>query len=116
MQKHLTVDSYISALSAPVQKKWATDLRHVILAAAPQAEEAMRYDMPSFRIGTSTFVYFACWKKHVGLYPIYKGGEDFEEEVGPYRAKKDTVQFRYSEPFPNELVTKIVLSQLAKLR
>ena len=116
MSKHLTVDSYISALPIPVQQKWATDLRQVILAAAPKAEEAMRYDMPSFRIEKSIFVYFACWKKHVGLYPVYKGGGDFEEEVGPYRAKKDTVQFRYSEPFPNELVTKIVLSQLANLR
>jgi uncharacterized protein YdhG (YjbR/CyaY superfamily) len=116
MPKHLTVDNYVSALATPVQKKWATDLRQVILAAAPQAEEAMRYYMPSFRIEKSAFLYFARWKKHVGLYPIYKSGEDFEEAVGPYRAKRDTVQFRYSEPFPNELVTKIVLSQLAYLR
>jgi uncharacterized protein YdhG (YjbR/CyaY superfamily) len=115
MPRHLTVDDYIAGLPVPVQK-WAIDVRQTILAAAPHAEEAIRYDMPSYRIGKSTFVYFACWKKHVGLYPIYEGDEAFEVEVGPYRAKKDTVQFLYSEQLPKELVTKIVCTQIANLR
>jgi uncharacterized protein YdhG (YjbR/CyaY superfamily) len=115
MPKHLTVDDYIVALPASVQN-FAIDLREAILAVAPNAVEEIRYDMPSFRIGKSTFVYFACWKKHAGLYPIYKGDEAFEVEVGPYRAKKDTVQFLYSDPLPKTLVTKIVRSQLANLR
>jgi uncharacterized protein YdhG (YjbR/CyaY superfamily) len=115
MPKHSTVDDYIAALPAPVQK-WAIDLRQTILAAAPDAKESIRYDMPSFSVRNSTFVYFACWKKHAGLYPIYKGDEAFEVEVGPFRAKKDTVQFLYSEPLPRTLVTKIVRSQVANLQ
>jgi uncharacterized protein YdhG (YjbR/CyaY superfamily) len=114
MPKYSTVDDYISGLPAPAQK-FAIDLRESILAVVPNAVEDIRYDMPSFRIGASIIVYFACWKKHAGLYPIYKGNEAFEIEVGPYRTKKDTVQFLYSEPLPKTLVTKIVRSQLAKL-
>jgi uncharacterized protein YdhG (YjbR/CyaY superfamily) len=115
MPKHLTVDDFIAALLVSAQK-WAIDLRQTILAAAPCAEEAIRHDMPSFRIGNATFLYFACWEKHVGIYPIYKGDAAFEVEVGPYRAKKDTVQLLYNEPLPKKLVTDIVRSQLTKLR
>jgi uncharacterized protein YdhG (YjbR/CyaY superfamily) len=110
--KYLTVEDYIGALPVSAQK-FAVDLRETILAVAPNAVEEIRYDMPSFRVGKSTVVYFACWKKHAGLYPIYKGDEAFEAEVGPYRAKKDTVQLLYSEPLPRTLLTKIVRSQLA---
>lgn len=115
MPKHLTMDAYITALPASVQK-FAVELRETILAIAPNAAEAIRYDMPAFSIGQSIFVYFACWKKHVGLYPIYRGDDAFEVEVARYRTKKDTIQFLYSEPFPKELVKKIVRSQLAKLQ
>ena len=115
MAKCAAVDDYIGALPTSVRKV-AIELRQTILAAAPNAEEAIRYDMPAFSIGKSTFLHFACWKKHVGLYPIYEGDDAFEVEVRPYRAKKDTVQFLYSEPLPTALVTKIVRSQIAKLQ
>lgn len=115
MPKYLTVDDYIGALSASVQK-FAVELRETILAVEPNAVEEIRYGMPSFKAGKSTFVYFACWKKHAGLYPIYKGDEALEVELGPYRARKDSVQFPYSEPLPKTLVAKIVRAQLAKLR
>jgi uncharacterized protein YdhG (YjbR/CyaY superfamily) len=115
MTKHSTVDDYIAALPDPVRQV-AIDLRQTIMAAAPNANNTIRYDMPAFNIGETTFLYFACWKKHVGLYPIYKGDEAFEGLVGPYRAKKDTVQFMYRDPLPKELVIKIVRSQLMKLQ
>jgi uncharacterized protein YdhG (YjbR/CyaY superfamily) len=115
MPKYLTVDDYIGALPASAQK-FAVELRETILAVAPNAVEDIRYDMPSFKTGKSTFVYFACWKKHAGLYPIYKGDEALEVELGPYRAKKDTVRFLYSEPLPKTLVAEVVRSQLARLR
>ena len=72
--------------------------------------------MPVFQQDGASFVYFAVWKKYIGLYPIYRGTDDFEDEIGPFRAKKDTVQFLLDRPLPNELIAKIVHSQLTKLR
>lgn len=115
MAKVSSIDSYIAALPASVQVI-ARDLRRTIIAAAPGASEAIKYDMPAFQIGSTTLLYFACWKQHVGLYPIYKGDDAFEAEIAPFRAKKDTVQFRYAEPIPKKLIVKIVQSQLAKVR
>jgi uncharacterized protein YdhG (YjbR/CyaY superfamily) len=65
MPKYLTVDDYIGALPASAQK-FAVELRETILAIAPNAVEEIRYDMPSFKTGKSTFVYFACWKSTLG--------------------------------------------------
>lgn len=115
MPKHSTVDDYIAALPASAQT-FATQLRQTILSVAPNATETIRYDMPAYSIGTSTFIYFACWKNHIGLYPIYRGDDAFEAELKPYRTKKDTVQFLYSNPLPKPLIVKILRSQIANLQ
>ena len=112
MPKFSSVDDYIAQLPAPAQAM-AVDLRAIIRDAAPHATEAIKYDMPAFQIRGSTFLYFACWKNHVGLYPVYRGDAAFEKAVSAFRAKKDTVQFNYDAYLPRELVTAIVQSQLA---
>ena len=110
-----TIDAYIVALPEAVRDV-ASSVRETIKKAAPGALEAMKYGMPVFQKAGASFIYFAVWKKHVGLYPIYRGTDDFEEAIGPYRVKKDTVQFPLDKPLPNELIARIVHSQLARLR
>ncbi len=80
----------------------------------PDAEECMRYKMPCYRVKAVPIIHFAVWKKHVGLYPVYRGTASFEAEVSPYRAKKDTVQFVLNRPLPEGLIALIVRSQVDK--
>jgi uncharacterized protein YdhG (YjbR/CyaY superfamily) len=115
MAKFSSIDAYIGSLPSDDQEM-AQALRHTIIRSAPNLTEAIRYDMPAFRHGDATIIYFAFWKKHVGLYPIYRGDMAFETELAPYRAKTDTVQFPLNAPIPHELVARIVHSQLAKAR
>ena len=112
MAKFSSIDEYIGNLPGNVQEL-AQALRRTIIGSAPNLTEAIRYDMPAFRHGDATIIYFAFWKKHVGLYPIYRGDTAFEAELAPYRAKTDTVQFPLNAPIPHDLVTRIVRSQLA---
>jgi len=114
MAKHLTIDDYISQLPEDVRER-AESLRVTIMSAATGLVETVRYDMPAFQYGDSTVIYFAFWKKHIGLYPIYRGTDTFEAMLKPYRAKTDTVQFRLSQPIPHGLVVEIVESQMSKL-
>ena len=115
MGKFSTIDGYIESLPEAARAV-ASALRQTIGAAAPDAVEAVKYDMPAFQKDGVSFIYFAVWKKHVGLYPIYRGTDDFEDAIRSFRAKKDTVQFSLSKPLPNELIVRIVKSQLAGLR
>ena len=114
MVKHASIDDYIRQLPEDVRER-AEALRLTIMKSADGLVETVRYDMPAFRYGDATVVYFAFWKKHVGLYPIYRGSASFEARIERYRARTDTVQFPLDRPIPYDLVTEIVKSQMSGL-
>jgi uncharacterized protein YdhG (YjbR/CyaY superfamily) len=113
-QKPESIPAYIGML--PIEHQpLAERVRQTIRKAAPQCVEGIAYGMPTFRIDGHSLIYFAVWKKHIGLYPIYPGSAELEARIAPYRAKKDTVQFSLHVPLPCELIADIVASQLSRL-
>jgi len=102
-----TIDAYIIGFPTDVQQRLQR-LRQVILEAAPDAEEAIRYQMPSFRLAGKNLVHFAAFQHHIGFYPIPSGISAFKKELAPYKQGKGSVQFPLDEPVPYELVKKIV--------
>jgi uncharacterized protein YdhG (YjbR/CyaY superfamily) len=114
MKKQATIDEYIQGLPERVQSV-ATGIRATIRLAAPNSTETIKYDIPTFQMDGLSFLYFGIWKRHIGLYPIYIGTDEFETEIREYRAKKDTVQFPLNKPVAYDLVSKIVVSQLSIL-
>lgn len=106
-----SIHEYIALLQDDVRDT-AEAVRQTILRILPEAEETIRYGIPAFVLGGHSIIYFAVWKSHIGLYPIYRGTEEFERIVSPYRARKDTVQFPLKSPIPLDLVSRIVASQL----
>jgi uncharacterized protein YdhG (YjbR/CyaY superfamily) len=112
--KFKTIDDYIAALPVSSQAV-ARDLQRTIKSALPDAVERVKYDMPAFQVDGISVIYFAIWKKHVGLYPIYRGTPELEAELVPYRTKKDTVQFDLNQPLPHKLIAWIAASQLDRL-
>ncbi|MEO8531256.1 MAG: DUF1801 domain-containing protein [Deltaproteobacteria bacterium] len=103
MSKHANIDAYIAALPDDLQAL-ARDIRATILSAVPGAAQSIRYDMPAFHMGGDRYLYFAMWKAHVGVYPIYALPEELEARVAPYRAKIDTLQFKYKDAVPFDLI------------
>jgi uncharacterized protein YdhG (YjbR/CyaY superfamily) len=103
-----TVDEYIAKFPKDVRDV-LEELRRVIAEAAPEAEEAISYGMPAFKLHGRSLVFFAAWKSHVGFYP---GGpsaiEAFKKELSPFKLSKGTVQFPLDKPIPFDLVKKIV--------
>lgn len=74
--------------------------------------EAIKYGMPAFLIGGSAFLYFAVWKKHVGVYPIYGAPPELEAKLAPYRHGKDTVRFSLAGPIDDDLIARLVKLKL----
>jgi uncharacterized protein YdhG (YjbR/CyaY superfamily) len=103
LSKHADIEAYIAALPDD-RKVLAEDIRKTILKAVPRAAQSIRYDMPAFHMGGDRYLYFAMWKAHVGLYPIYALPTDLEARVTPYRAKTDTLQFKYKDGVPLDLI------------
>ena len=61
------VNEYIACFPDDVQKI-LTRIRKIILNQAPDAEESITYKMPSYITYGKTFIYFAGFKNHIGLY------------------------------------------------
>ena len=89
------------------------EIRKRIAAAAPGAQEGIKYGMPTAILDGTSIIYYAAWKKHIGLYPIYRLSPEDEAVLAPYREKKDTVRFALDRPVPYEVIDLILKSRLA---
>ncbi|GIF51774.1 uncharacterized protein YdhG (YjbR/CyaY superfamily) [Asanoa ferruginea] len=105
--KFASVDDYLSALPDD-QQEITREVRRTVLAALPDPGEKISYNIPAVTVGGKVLVYYAAWKKFVSLYPAPRADDDFERAVAPYRGAKDALQFRWTEPIPHDLITRVV--------
>jgi uncharacterized protein YdhG (YjbR/CyaY superfamily) len=110
-----SVDTYLETLPE-LPRTIMARIRELIASAAPGAQEAIRYGMPTALLDGASIVYYAAWKRHVGLYPVYRGAPDFEEKIAPWRDWKDTVRFPLETEVPYDVIELIVTAQVARLR
>jgi uncharacterized protein YdhG (YjbR/CyaY superfamily) len=108
------IDEYISAFPASTQKA-LRQIRKAIKAAAPAAEETIKYGIPTFVLN-GNLVHFAGFKNHVGFYPAPSGIAKFKNELSKYKSAKGSVQFPLDEPMPVALVTRIVKFRVGEAR
>lgn len=99
-------DEYISSFPKETQKL-LKQLRAAIRKAAPAAEEGISYNMPYYKLH-GRLVYFAGYEKHIGLYPMTSGIEQFKKEISKYKWAKGSLQLPLDKPLPIDLVTRIV--------
>src|SRR6185503_601004 len=97
-----SIDGYIKTFPEDVQSVLQT-VRETIKKAAPDAVEAISYQMPTFKLNSKNLVHFAAWKNHIGFYATPSGNEAFKKELSKYNGAKGSVQFPLNEPMPLEL-------------
>jgi uncharacterized protein YdhG (YjbR/CyaY superfamily) len=107
-----SIDEYIATFPEDVQKK-LEELRATIKACAPDAEEKISYQMPTFAL-KGNLVHFAAYKNHIGFYPTPSGIQAFKQELSIYEGAKGTVRFPIEAPLPLELIGKIVKFRVAE--
>jgi uncharacterized protein YdhG (YjbR/CyaY superfamily) len=107
-----TVDEYIASFPEVTQVK-LRELRATIKAAAPDAEEKISYQMPTFFL-KGNLVYYAAWKKHIGFYAIPSAHEMFQDELSAYTVSKGAVQFPLDQPLPVDLITRMTRFRVAE--
>ena len=108
------IDAYIAGFPREVQKL-LKQMRVAIRKAAPKAEEAIKYKIPTFVLD-GNLVSFAAFKKHIGLYPAPRTHEDFKKELAAYDGSKSSVSFPLDKPIPVGLVGRIVKFRAKQLR
>jgi uncharacterized protein YdhG (YjbR/CyaY superfamily) len=101
-----SIDEYIAGFPSEIQEI-LQNIRQVIREAAPQAQEKISYQMPTFFLH-GNLVHFAAFPKHIGFYPVPSGIEHFKEELSVYKQGKGSVQFPLDQPIPYDLIRRIV--------
>jgi uncharacterized protein YdhG (YjbR/CyaY superfamily) len=102
-----TIDEYIAGFPKDVQEI-LQKIRWTIRKAVPDAEETISYKIPTFNLKGKYLIYFAAYKKHIGVYPVPAGDAELNEELSVYQSGKGTLQFPLNKPIPYNLITKIV--------
>ncbi len=100
------IDEYIARFPADV-RAILEKVRTTIRTAAPEAKERISYQMPAFK-QHGILVYFAGWKKHIGLYPPVSGDKALEKAVARYAGPKGNLQFPLDQPIPYGLIARVV--------
>ena len=100
------IDEYIASFPRDVQAV-LNEIRKTIRKAAPDADEALKYRIPTFVLHEN-LVHFAAFKNHIGFYPTPSGVEAFKQELSRYEGAKGSVQFPIDKPMPLQLIDRIV--------
>jgi uncharacterized protein YdhG (YjbR/CyaY superfamily) len=100
------IDEYIAA-SPPDVQSILKKIRLTIREAAPQAKEMISYRMPAFTLN-GVLIYFAAFKKHIGIYPPVRGDEKLNKKTARYKGETGNLKLPLDEPIPYELIRRIV--------
>ena len=102
-----SVDEYIATHPPDVQAILQR-VRSTIRKAVPKAEEAISYQIPTFKLHGRYVVYFAGWKQHYSLYPASRPlVAAFKDDLAPYEVNKGTIRFPLSQAVPVKLIAGI---------
>ena len=99
------IDEYIADFPKETQAAMEK-VRAAIRKAAPNAEEAIKYQIPTFVLN-GNLIHFGGYKNHIGLYPGSKPIEEFKDQLSGYKLAKGTVQLPLDKPMPVALISKI---------
>ena len=112
--KPVNVDQYIAGFPLTVQTI-LENLRREITKAAPDAEETINYQIPTFKLKGKNLVHFAAYEKHIGFYPTPSGITAFKNELESYEFAKGSVKFPLDKPLPLALILRMVKFRIAEV-
>jgi uncharacterized protein YdhG (YjbR/CyaY superfamily) len=109
-----TIAEYIQ--SAPVAgRPHLRKLYEILTAAAPHAEQTIKWGVPFFVEPRFLFA-FSAFKKHLDFTPTAGTLERFRKELAKHPTTKNTLQVPYDRPLPAALIRKIAKFRVRQVR
>jgi uncharacterized protein YdhG (YjbR/CyaY superfamily) len=101
------LDEYIASFP-PETQPVLQEVRRRIHAAAPEATEAISYQIPTFKLNGKNLVHFAGWKHHLSVYPVPPTDDPgLMAEIEKHRVSKGTLKFALDQPIPYDFIERI---------
>lgn len=106
------IDQYIEALSEPGKSR-LEKIRAFLAQQLPKASECFKWQMPTLH-QYENLLHFACFKKHIGLFPGADGVQFFLTLRQDYPTSKGTIQIAHDRDIPWAEIQALVLYRLQK--
>ncbi|HRY76045.1 MAG TPA: DUF1801 domain-containing protein [Methanoregulaceae archaeon] len=114
-EQTMDTDAYIASFPPRVQDR-LREIRAAIRNAVPDAGEAIRYGIPTFRLDGANLVHFAAFSDHIGFFPTPSGIQRFRDELSAYSLSKGTVRIPPEVPVPADLIGRIAKFRAGEVR
>ena len=109
--KPASVDEYIASFDDEQHRDFLTRLRELSRAAAPQAEESLRWGSPAYALDSILFV-FAGYKKHANVVFTPSTKEAFADRLQDFDTGKGSIKLPYDDEIPTELLTEMIAHRI----
>ena len=105
---YTTHEDYFATLTADLRER-LEQVRAQVEHHIPGAVRCVSYQLPAFK-GPRTFIYFAAFKKHIGVYPPVTDDPALVAETAHLRGPKGNLSFPHDKPLPLELIGRVALA------
>ena len=109
--KPASVDEYIASFDDEQHRDFLTRLRELSRAAAPQAEESLRWGRPAYALDSILFV-FAGYKKHANVVFTPSTKEAFADRLQDFDTGKGSIKLPYGDEIPTKLLTEMIAHRI----
>jgi len=107
------VDDYLEGL-APERKAALEKLRDLVFETVPDAQESMRYKMPTYAYAGEGLCAFASQKHYMSLYMDVEILAEHKDELNHLNLGKSCIRFTKLEKLPLETVKQILRETVAR--
>ena len=108
------IDRYIAEYP-PDRQKRMQEMRALVRRLVPDAEEAIAWGMPTFRVKNKNVFHFSVAKHHLGLYPGPKALLAVKDDIdGRFTYTKGSLHLPWEGEIPEELIRKLLVYTLAE--
>jgi uncharacterized protein YdhG (YjbR/CyaY superfamily) len=108
------IDDYLRGVEEP-KRSTLQALRRTILDVIPDAEQAISYGVPAFRMQGTTVAGFAAFKDHLSYMP-HSGTVlgQLADDLAGYTMTKGSLHFPVDRPLPKAVVTRLIAVRLSE--
>jgi uncharacterized protein YdhG (YjbR/CyaY superfamily) len=86
-------------------------IREKAFELLPEADEAIKYRMPTI-IWNGNLFHYAAFKNHIGIYPLPHVLEELKDELRKYKQGKGSIQFQNNEELPMDIIERIIKARI----
>jgi uncharacterized protein YdhG (YjbR/CyaY superfamily) len=111
-----TVEEYLKHVT-PTQRAEYERIRKIVKKQVPDADEVISYGIPTFKHNGKYVIYFAAFKDHMSIYPVFKGLlEEMKDGLGDFKITKETLKSKGTVQYTEDnLVPEVLVKELIKI-